>query len=177
MINERPLTEKALAEIEARANAATPGPWRWRANTTGKAVWLEGFRTNIVLDFIRWGTNGTQPRVNISGIMREMIPLMKTPAPHNDWDKWDVEHSDPTFIAHARTDVPTLVRDLQTTRAALRGLIGWNPKMGFSWENADNPCCSYCDAPLDTPVTPHSKAEHMATCPVAMGLAALPPED
>ena len=106
-----------LREWVRLAKEATPGPWRWRANTTGKTVHLEGHRTNIVLDFIRWGTHRAQPRVNVSGMMREMVPLMGMPAPHNDWDKWDVEHPDPTIIAESREAVPALIEALVEERA------------------------------------------------------------
>ena len=83
-----------LNEIEARANAATEGPWEWEGEA--KAEWEIGANSLVPSrrpdDPVLYGYG-----YDASGIE------VKTPA-------------DAEFIAHARTDVPALV-------AALRAVL------------------------------------------------------
>ena len=83
-----------LDEIEARANAATEGPWEWEGEA--KAEWEIGANSLVPSrrpdDPVLYGYG-----YDASGIE------VKTPA-------------DAEFIAHARTDVPALV-------AALRAVL------------------------------------------------------
>ena len=80
-----------LNEIEARANAATEGPWEWEGEA--KAEWEEGANSLVPSrhpdDPVLYGYG-----YDASGIE------VKTPA-------------DAEFIAHARTDVPALVEALR----------------------------------------------------------------
>jgi len=82
---------KRLDEIEARANAATPGPWEWEGEA--KAEWEEGANSLIPSrrpdDPVLYGYG-----YDASGIE------VKNPA-------------DAEFIAHARTDVPALLDALE----------------------------------------------------------------
>ena len=85
---------KRLDEIEARANAATEGPWEWEGEAKGE--WEIGANSLVPSrrpdDPVLYGYG-----YDASGIE------VKTPA-------------DAEFIAHARTDVPALV-------AALRAVL------------------------------------------------------
>ena len=78
---------KRLDEIEARANAATEGPWEWEGEA--KAEWEEGANSLVPSrrpdDPVLYGYG-----YDASGIE------VKNPA-------------DAEFISHARTDVPALV--------------------------------------------------------------------
>ena len=78
---------KRLDEIEARANAATEGPWEWEGEA--KTEWEEGANSLVPSrrpdDPVLYGYG-----YDASGIE------VKSPA-------------DAEFIAHARTDVPALV--------------------------------------------------------------------
>jgi hypothetical protein len=116
------LTDEEVNRIEDEAKAITQGPWMWEANTTSKQLILRNARHDTVLDFVRWGMHGTQPRLNVDGIMCEMLPLMNTPQPHNAWRKTGVAHPDARFIETAPIDVPALVRDLKAARATLKEL-------------------------------------------------------
>ena len=91
-----------LNEIEARANAATGGPWGWR-NT--QDVYLMGARSRVVMAFERMGMQGAQP-----SFRRDDGCLY--PAGKENINTF----ADAAFIAHARTDVPALV-------AALRAVL------------------------------------------------------
>lgn len=89
----RPLSGQAIAEMEARAGAATPGPWR---------SWWEG----------RDGVGGDS--FVLTGPDEDRGPdLFLT------WDA-GVSHAqrraDQDFIAHARHDVPDLAADLRELR-------------------------------------------------------------
>lgn len=77
------LTPERLAEIEARAKAATPGEW--------EAFGLFGNEAHV------W-VNG---RLIASGLTR----------------------NDARLVAHARTDIPALLRDLRTAREALANVV------------------------------------------------------
>lgn len=98
-----------LDAIEARANAATDGPWFWR-NTQGRSgdVYLQGARTRIVMAFKRMGMNGAQPMFRgLDGLLYESADVNINQFP------------DAEFIAYARTDVPALVAALRDARAAI----------------------------------------------------------
>jgi len=55
---------------KAKAAAHTPGPWRWEINLTARQIQLcggdpkAGFGAydHTVMDFVRWGMSGAQPR-------------------------------------------------------------------------------------------------------------------
>ena len=94
-----PITAERLAEIEARANAATEGPWRASTGrtydtTTGKAAPVE--------HYVSRGDDDV-------GIASDVC------------DSRTGEQSEPNalFIAHARTDVPALVAEVRRLTAAL----------------------------------------------------------
>ena len=92
------MTEDELNEIEARANAAKPGPWSWAVRTKSKSIYLLA-RMNIVMDFVRYGINSAQPRFNAAGIMKKSSDLVETD--HNYYSN-KINHPDAEFIAHAR---------------------------------------------------------------------------
>ena len=107
------MNEQELNEIEARAEAATPGPWFWDTNRRYKSTMLKAPQNGgtCVMDFTRWGMQSAQPRFNdtcasFGGILYTMEQYDKTGLPNPNAD----------FIAHARQDVPALaaeVRQLQ----------------------------------------------------------------
>ena len=74
------MTPERLAEIRARAEAATEGPW--------------------------WTTRNLRPATIFSGEGSD----------YNDAVADDAEPADATFIAHARTDVPELVAEIERLR-------------------------------------------------------------
>ena len=97
MASTEPMTEVALAEIEARANGATIGPWQaWvegRDGWGGDTVILAGPRTgaDTALDiYVMYG--------GMSGY---------EPASAEDLD----------FIANARQDIPALVKEIRRLRS------------------------------------------------------------
>lgn len=98
-----PLSDARLAEIEARANAATPGPWS-PAPYSGADP-----HDRIVV-----GSNNDW-LLNVGALVHEAI------SPKNPQ-----EYADAEFIAHARTDVPALVAEVRRLRereAALEKVV------------------------------------------------------
>ena len=98
------LTDEQIAEIEARANAAAEGPWRWRRDyemPDGDKHWElsnpEGDRSGKTID-------------------ASLILLL-------DRDEWLHRPAETQanweFIAHARTDIPALCATVKALRAEL----------------------------------------------------------
>lgn len=108
-----------LAAIRAREQAATPGPWRWRANLSVHHVWLGSLARlkSTVMNFHRWGMQEAQPHFNVGGIMRP--PAYIVPEPHNAWDATGIDHPDARFIEHAREDIPALLAYCERLEAAV----------------------------------------------------------
>ena len=102
------LTEAELVEIEARANAATEGPWYWRNSNIN--VYLLGARSRAVMAFKRMGMQGAQPE------FRDNDGLLHGVQKRNIYDFADAD-----FIAHARTDVQVLLAEVRRLRAERDG--------------------------------------------------------
>ena len=100
-----------LNEIEARANAATEGPWEWEGEA--KAEWELGANSLVPSrrpdDPVLYGYG-----YDASGIE------VKTPA-------------DAELIAHARTDVPDMA-------AALRAVLKLHKEDGHGWGPGESFC-------------------------------------
>jgi hypothetical protein len=90
----------------------TPGPWRWELNRKGKRVQLCGGVPRFdltVMDFIRWGMGGAQPRFleawkSNSMMLLENAPKFGKDVPgrehHSDWFQ-TIDHPDAHLIAAA----------------------------------------------------------------------------
>lgn len=83
------MTTKRLDEIEARANAATQGPWEWHPYM---------------------GSGATLAKPNRP--FHELNILKTT-------DDWPPVAADAEFIAAARTDVPALLAEVRRLQAAV----------------------------------------------------------
>lgn len=106
------MTDEQLAAIEARAAAATPGPWFWQFRPReflARLVSGAPMRP-FVMAFGRWGMWSAKPLVNVNDVMVSL-------ANHTD-------HPDAAFIAHARTDVPALVAEVRRLRDRVALLEG-----------------------------------------------------
>lgn len=87
--DQPPLTDEELAAMKARADAATPGPWRtWRGDV--------GDRYEVIISQLL-GSNGREV-MHLSGGFGH---------PNAD---------DTAFIAHARDDVPRLIAEVERLR-------------------------------------------------------------
>lgn len=90
------LDEKQISEIEARANAATAGPWDW-------ACFRDAPDDVIAL---------TSPGGDV---------LLCTGDSDQSWG--EISDEDERFIAHARADVPALCATVRALRAENKRLI------------------------------------------------------
>lgn len=124
-----------IDEIAARANAATPGPWFWWGNAHGPSPHLylfsQAFGRYVVMSFQRWGWQSAQPvfrdpETNIlvpaQDVVRYQVCHEATSA--NDERVYrkqvdGIRHPDAEFIAHARTDIDTLLARVQELEEAL----------------------------------------------------------
>lgn len=102
------LTDR-LDEIEARAEAATKGPWCWR-NTS--EPYLMGAASRVVMAFRRMGMSGAQPQ------FRDRSRILV------DGGRANLHgFPDAAFIEHARDDVPWLVEQVRIRDEALRAVL------------------------------------------------------
>ena len=107
-----------LNEIEARANAATEGPWEWEGEA--KAEWEIGANSLVPSrrpdDPVLYGYG-----YDASGIE------VKTPA-------------DAELIAHARTDVPWLLEQVERRDKALEAVLDLHKEDGHGWGPGESFC-------------------------------------
>ena len=94
------MTPERLAEIRARAEAATPGPWE-----------AEDYSTDP-------GDEGSCITAGEPGTMRQRAVAYAIDYP---WTTPESCAADATFIAHARTDVPELAAEVERLRVFIRG--------------------------------------------------------
>jgi hypothetical protein len=101
------MTENELEEIEARAARATPGPWTYEAEDYNGDNWLVGsiLAGNSCLDGKDYCVHITTDHVRASRLYRGSDAS-----------------TDADFIAHARSDIPHLVREVRRLQAKLADL-------------------------------------------------------
>lgn len=138
------MSEQQLAEIRSREAATTKGPWGTYDDGTG--------RIDIAADLEETGHGYTCRR----GIAQtDDDPIDNDPA-HMDWDEdTDLAQSeaDAQFIAHARTDVPALLAEIDRLRAELTE----QQRYAAELEVAICQCEPACEG---------GEYLHMADCPV-----------
>jgi len=107
------LDDKRLAEIEARCNAATPGPW--------KGDCRDGF-----VKYAVYGSDGTL-------VLR---------VDHKNYESGFIGEcsvEDESFVLHAPTDVPALVAEVRRLRVELDELQGaWAKYPDFDLERLED---------------------------------------
>ncbi len=96
-----------LDAIEARAAAATPGPWKHIASERGDR---ESERTHTVSQIERGG------HLAIARVR-----------------SWDQQPENATFIASARTDVPAMAREIRELRAEVAALKAGVQQLDANW--------------------------------------------
>lgn len=105
------MTPAELDAIRARAAAATAGPWRPHEEDGSNCVWREELPAASTCIM----SHGTAFALGVA--------VAATPDPNNE---------DATFIAHAREDVPALLAEVDTLRAALGSLVDALPRCDVS---------------------------------------------
>lgn len=91
------MNEQELAAIEARANAATPGPWNWDVYQN------DNFDGKNPLEL--WAPHA----LSMSATQDASISIGVT-------TQQEVDDADVEFIAHARQDVPALIAEVRRLR-------------------------------------------------------------
>lgn len=119
-----------LEEIKARCAAATPGPWEWGGHykfAGGIDLRARISNTPIVMAFRRAGNRGGEPCFwkrdpqkdpALHGEYQPARDITVREVPYRD-DVIRLDNADAEFIAHARTDVPALVAEVERLRVAL----------------------------------------------------------
>ena len=96
MSDHTPPTDDELAELQARCDAATPGPW------TPKRLLFDG----VVIR--REGCEVTTPEYDVCANIQNGAPIRKV--------------EDAVFIAAARTDLPCVLKDNKRLKAQVERL-------------------------------------------------------
>jgi len=91
-----------LGEIEARANAATPGPWAWEGESGDS--WPQS-DNSLVTAYVPDGREWPESILSGWGYDASGISVEKD--------------ADGEFIAHARTDIPALLAMVREQRAVI----------------------------------------------------------
>jgi hypothetical protein len=122
-------TTDRFAEIKARAEAATDGPWSWFGNTDMHDIYLATNHSGrkLVLDFARWGMQSARPRFNEDGLMVDADTIARYTVAPNATSRQDpavyraditgFRHPDAEFIANSRADVDWLIGEVERLRA------------------------------------------------------------
>lgn len=119
------MTPERLVEIKARAAKATEGPWEWFAED-GPSKYFPGDSGLRKVGGEPWKDYVlTGDAVGAAG---------------SGWI--NAEQEDMEFIAHARTDVPDLVAEVEKLRAALDELVGI---VNAHRRARGSDCCGCCD--------------------------------
>jgi hypothetical protein len=109
-VTEEPLSGDELAEITARADSSTPGPWFFRLLDDDWHMSLVAVTTSPAT-----ADDGRAPtKIAVETIAATLVqhPRYVTVAD----ERWE---ENAKFIAHARTDVPRLVTEIKRLRALL----------------------------------------------------------
>jgi hypothetical protein len=135
-----------LKALRALCDQATPGPWQWYGNTKQCEIYLATTHSGrrFVMDFVRWGMGGAQPRFQVTvdgneaggGIMRSIrdlaegdenakgrLPLLG-PLFEVDYRRQfvGVGHPDAEFIASARNALPAALAEIDALSARVTEL-------------------------------------------------------
>lgn len=127
-----------LAEIRARAEAATPGPWRWKGNKHSHSICLFRARAwgDVVMAFFRWGVQSAQPRFVVDGVI--VKPQWRMGPSHHPWEIVGIDHPDAIFIERSREDIDYL---LPVAERAWALLAAW-------YRDGHNADCDSCEAAI-----------------------------
>ena len=106
------LTEAELSAIEARATAASDGPWGWWEIGESGGGWVGSDVTRscagLMPAYKAWGLSQKQDAFGCGPQVMEFRPGSFLPIPE-----------DAEFIAHARMDIPRLVAEVRRLRRQL----------------------------------------------------------
>ena len=137
-----PMTPERLAEIEARANAATEGPWSWYAPEPSE-VYHDLADCMCQTSGSEWEFVGLTPAGHLH--LRHEEHQINGPDGRSITGNYFDEvggilvREDRDFMAAARTDVPALVAEVRRLQAAVANWQSW----------ADNVvprcCCGNCE--------------------------------
>ena len=108
-----------LNEIEARANAATEGPWEWEGESNEP-----------------WPAGDNSLR-SVSGAKDDLVLYAW------GYDAYGIEaarDADAEFIAHARTDVPWLLEQVERRDKALEAVLDLHKEDGHGWGPGESFC-------------------------------------
>mgnify|MGYP001596132848 CR=1 FL=1 len=114
-----------LEEMSRLAVQATARPWNWNVSLQSKQVRLEGSPkrgVETVLDFVRWGMDGAQPRFRSADCLMVKTETLAVPVEHREhhaaWFR-DIDHPDARFIVSSANSHDALLAVAMAAEAAI----------------------------------------------------------
>ena len=107
-----PLTDQQLADIQARADAATKGPWGYYDGDNYAA---------LAADYQQTGRGSYSCRQGIARLEEDDFWDDQANEARDEGDAYEQMIANAEFITHAREDVPALLAELGRVRAELAG--------------------------------------------------------
>jgi hypothetical protein len=177
-----------VERLMALCDQATPGPWEWYGNTKQHEVYLATTHSGrrFVMDFVRWGMGGAQPRFQVTidggeaggGVMRSLSELASGDVNAKGrlpilGPKFEVDyrrqfvgigHPDAAFIAAARSAVPALIDENTRLHLELQEARGERDEARQAWDSgvAEMTKASYAQVSLVTNRLHDTEAERDA---------------
>lgn len=114
------MTSEQWEEIQRVHASATPGPWHWGSDLKHKSIMLLAYRGmgNLIMDFVRWGMSGAQPRFRDGGIMKkssEMTKVIPGREHHASWAQ-QLDHPDALLIEKCWEHIGLLIAEVKRLR-------------------------------------------------------------
>jgi hypothetical protein len=114
------MTPERLAEIRARHNAATRGPYLWSGYGSACTISLDSVATgNEVLSFRRWGFSRAQPVFCTDGLLVAASEVLTPDSAPSRKRITGIEHPDARAFAHSWKDVEDLLAEVDRLRALI----------------------------------------------------------
>jgi hypothetical protein len=104
------LSREALEEIKQRCARATPGPWERKAGTPPAVITTHDHKSKTFPDTRRQRDENGKLIGLLQGVCVAVAP------------NWEERWRDMDFLAHARTDVPALLKHIEELEQQLQTL-------------------------------------------------------
>lgn len=121
MTDTQPLADERIADIQARAEAATDGPWGYFDGDNYAA---------LAADYQQTGRGSYSCRQGIARLEEDDFWDDRANEARDEGDAYEQMIANAEFITHAREDVPALLAEVQRLRAISAAAHAFADEMG-----------------------------------------------